>query len=495
MPELERALPPDAPPQPSLQGTIYAAIGTAFTAVTLHGSEPSYIARYAALCMAVSLGISVAFDLRRGLRNLQRADLFAILSYYFLTLFEFLFPQPRFDSMLRPEMAEDGVRICLVGFAGLLIGRHLLRPKRQPFQATLTHKIPAGWLIVIFWMCCGIGYLNMLLAVNFNVAEMIRYFMAPRFSQPWSREKLGDWKALLYELSMLIQLIPPLAGIMLARAQRYPKWHLLLMVGALGLTLFYGFSSGTRNVFAGFLVTFLIGYSLAVPSYRTKDLLYLGGVCAVVMCAATFFMLQFRDVGLKNYLGAAHVPPPDAGEKRTLYVDYNLFTISKLAEAFPRTHPFLGFEIPFQALIRPIPRALWSGKPQGLSMTIEDVMEVEGLTISASFAGEAYMSGGIAAVFVIGLALGTFMGWWSSLGSPRNSEFGHLVYASGFVAAVISMRSLFVFTTALIPTAFAIVAGGLVVRVLLAQTRRLLARGHRPMQRPPRPPARPLRRA
>ena len=80
---------------------------------------------------------------------------------------------------------------------------------------------------------------------------------------------------------MFIQLIPPLAGIMLARAQRYPKWHLLLMVGALGLTLFYGFSSGTRNVFAGFLVTFLIGYSLAVPPYRTKDLLYLGGVCAV----------------------------------------------------------------------------------------------------------------------------------------------------------------------------------------------------------------------
>ena len=45
---------------------------------------------------------------------------------------------------------------------------------------------------------------------------------------------------------------------------------------------------------------------------------------------------------------------------------------------FPRTHPFLGFEIPYQALIRPIPRAIWPGKPEGLSMTIEDVMEVEG---------------------------------------------------------------------------------------------------------------------
>jgi hypothetical protein len=397
--------------------------------------------------------------------------------------------------MLRPESAMEGVRICLAGFAGLLIGRHLWRPKRKPFQTTLTHEIPAAWLILIFWICAGIGYLNMLLAVNFDVFEMIRYFMAPRFSQPWSREKFGDWRALLYELGMLIQLIPPLAGIMLARAHRYPKWHLLLMVGVLGLTFFYGFASGTRNLFAGFLVTFLIGYSLAVPPYRTRELLYLGGASAVLMCGATFFMLQFRDAGLQNYMSAAYVPPPDSGEKRTLYVDYNLFTICKLAEAFPRTHPFLGFEIPYQALIRPIPRALWPGKPQGLSTSIEDAMEVEGLTISASFAGEAYMSGGIAAVFIIGLALGAFMGWWSALGSPRNSEFGHLIYASGFVAAVISMRSLFVFTTALIPTVFAIAGGALVVRVLLAQTRRLLARGHRPMHRPQRPRPRPVRRA
>lgn len=71
--QAQKAVPvTDGPLAASLPGTIYALIGTAFTAVTLHGSEPSYVARYAAVCMAVSLGISVAFDLRRGLRNLQR---------------------------------------------------------------------------------------------------------------------------------------------------------------------------------------------------------------------------------------------------------------------------------------------------------------------------------------------------------------------------------------------------------------------------------------
>lgn len=489
------AIEADDAPRANGKGTFYAVVITIITAITLQGTRSSEVARYAAIFMALALAVSIGMDLRRGLRNIQRADLFAVLAYYFLTLFEFLFPQARFDAMVSPELAIEGVRVCLAGFAGLLIGRHLLRPKSQPFKTMLTHEIPAGWLIAIFWICCAIGYSNMLVAVHFDVLKMIDFFMAPRFTQPWSRGRLGDWKALLYELAMFIQLLPPLAGIMLARAQRYPLWHIVLMIAALLLTLFYGFASGTRNIFAGFLVTFIIGYSLALPPNRSRALIYLGAVSALIMCLATFFMLQFRDMGLRNYIEAGQVFSQDTPEQRTLYVDYNLYTICRLAEAFPFNHPFLGFEIPYQALVRPIPRALWPGKPEGLSRTIEDVMNVEGLTISASFAGEAYMSGGIGTVFLIGLALAAFMGWWSALGSPRNSEFGHLIYASGFVAAVISMRSLFVFTTALVPTVFAIVGGSLVVRVLLAQARRLLARRQRPMAqgRPPTMP--PPRRA
>ncbi len=487
---------PDAPASAHPKGTFFALAILFFTAVTLHGVSPSEIARYGAICTGVGLAVSIAFDLRRGVRNLQRADLFAILAYYFLTLFEFLFPQRNFDVMLSRDSASEGTIICLIGFAGLLIGRHLFIPKRQPFRATLTHEIPRAWLILIFWFSALVGYSNMLVSVNFNVPEMIDWFMAPRFTQPWCRDKLGDWSSLFYELNMLIQLVPPLAGIFLARRQRYPIIHLILVVAMFLLTLFYGFSSGTRNLFATFLVTFLMGYSLALPPHREKELIALAAVGAVTMCLATYFMLQFRDVGLKEYLKGSWTPPPtEAGVKKTLYVDYNLYSICKLAEFFPRTHAYLGMEIPYQAIIRPIPRAIWPGKPSSLSMTIEDALNVEGLTLSASFAGEAYMAGGGFTVFLIGLFLGAFNGWWSSLSSPRNSEIGHLVYASGFFAAVISMRSLFVFTTALLPTVAAIGITTIVVQVLISQTRKFLGRPHasRLQPRPPMPP-RPLRR-
>jgi hypothetical protein len=118
---------------------------------------------------------------------------------------------------------------------------------------------------------------------------------------------------------------------------------------------------------------------------------------------------------------------------------------------------------------------------------------VEGLTISASFVGEAYMSGGMFTVLGIALFFGGLTGWWNFLASARNSELGILIYASGFFASVISMRSLFVFTTALLPTAAALVIGTLAVKHLAAQAARLAGR-RTPVRRPPaHPPGRPQR--
>ena len=475
--------PPTAPlesPHPVPAGTGFALAAVLIAAVSLPAGTPTEIARYAAIVVGIGLAGSLFADFRRGVWNLPRADLFAVLAFYFLTFFEFLFPQPHFNTMTTPELAAEGVNVVLVGFAGLLIGRHLLRPKHQPFGQTMTREVPPGWIIALFWIGACIGYLHMLIAVDFDVVEMLRWFAEPRFTQPWSRGKFGDWKALIFELGMFIQLLPPLAGIMIARRKRFPWLHLLPMLVVLGVTLYSGFASGTRNVLASYLVTFLIGYAFALPPARRKELVVLFISCALLMTFATFFMLQFRTVGLKNYVYGNDTPdtsrmPAPANEPQTLYVDYNLYSICRLVEVFPERHAYLGFEIPYLALIRPIPRAIWSAKPEGMSMSIEDALGVEGLTISASFAGEAYMSGGNFAVLLIGLFFGATSGWWCYLASPRNSEIGILIYASGFFAAIISMRSLLVFTTALLPTVVGIVVASWLVKSLggrIQRTRR-----------------------
>jgi len=478
-------------PHPDLNGTYAAVVGLVLTALLANGKLPSDLARASSVGTLLSLGLSVAADLRAGgPRNLIRADLMAILAFYFLTLFEFLFPQPNFNTMIDIQTASTALLAVDLGFFGLLVGRHFLHPKRQPFSHTLTYEIPAFWVAVIFFSCILIGYFHMIIAVDFNVAEMIRWFMEPRFSQPWQRGRLGDWKALLVELGLFIYLIPPLAGIMIARRNRYSAFTIIVVCGGLLFTFFYGFTNGTRNVFASYLVTFLIAYSFALPFARQKELIGLCIACAMVMVFSTYYMLQFRDVGFRNYINGNYTP--QYSDNRTLFVDYNLYAICRLVDVFPRKKDYLGWEIPYQALIRPIPRAIWAGKPEGLSTSIEDALGARGETIAASFVGEAYMSGGMAVVLITGLIFGALTGWWNFLASSRNSELGILIYASGFFATVISMRSLFVFTTALLPTVAALIIGTYAVRILSAQAQRLLARASRrnASQRRPSPPPR-----
>jgi hypothetical protein len=444
-------------------GTAMMLVGLVLTGVLLSGKTPSEVAHFGAVGVGLSIAVSALADLRSGgWKSLIRADLLALMALYFLTLFEFHFPQVNFDALTTVHLARKAVIACIWGFAGLAIGRHIPNLREHPLTEIFTRPVPRAWLLLLFWACLCMGFLHMIIAVDFNFAKMLYYFMTPRFTQPWTRGRLGDWKALLHELEMLLYLIPPLAGIIFARRQNFNFTQLLLTAGGFLFVLFYGFTTGTRNIFATYIVTFLIGYSFARLKPKRYEIAILSGAAALILLGATVFMLQFRQVGFKNYVQGRYIVT--GPREKSLFIDYNLFSICQLMAVFPRQHDYLGMEVPYLALIRPIPRALWKEKPEGLSITLEEAVGVEGMTVAASFIGEAFMSGGLLAVFATALFFGYVTGWWSHLASPRNSELGILIYASGFFAAVISMRSMFVFTTALLPTAAAIAVTSLIVK-------------------------------
>ncbi len=461
-------------PKPHPIGTTVAVMILAITLLTLKGNYPSEIAANGAKYTAVALAVSMLFDLQKGIANVIRADVMAMLAFYFLTLFEFLFPQRLFDTMAHPVSALIATQVVITGFIGILVGRHFFHPKKQPFQRVMTYEIPSGLLILIFWAAFCVGYMHQWTApkVNWDPVKWIDFSMAARFEQPWGRGKFGDFRALIYELNMLINLVPPLAGIILARRQRFGSIALGLVMFGYLLTLFLAFAGGTRNVLATFLVTFIIGFAFAAPKGRKKELFVLSTAAFALLIFGTLTMLHIRTVGLKRYM--SEDLPVFVGKSESVYVDYNLFNISKLTAAFPKRTPYLGLEVAYLAIIRPIPRALWKGKPEGLSSRIEKELGYDGgnITISASYAGEAYMAGGLISVVLFSLFFGAVNGWWSHLASPKNSELGILIYSSGFFAAVISMRSLFTYTTALLPTVAAIVGSTYLVRYLAEKARR-----------------------
>jgi hypothetical protein len=457
----------DFAPRAGPFGSALFLAGAWFTALTMHGDLPSHVAHYAAVGVGLSLLASIYIDSRQGLLNLVRPDLMAILALYFLTLFEFLFKQDHYDTLADIYHTKQSVIAVILGFSGMVIGRHLPNYRKHPLKKIFLTPTPSSLLITIFVGCVFVGSLNMLMAVDFSVPEMFHYFMAPRFSQPWSRDRLGDWKALLHEVELVLELVPPIAGVIFGRRKKFAGWQLLITACGFLYVLFYGFSGGTRNVFATYLVTFLIGYAFAMPRNEKKGLILVSGACAVLLVVSSVLMLQFREQGLETYLKGGYRYYIEHDDQEELFIDYNLYAIHRIVEAIPTQHPFLGWEVPYLAAIRIVPRAVWPDKPEGMSISIEDILGVTDMTIAASFVGEAYMSDGWIGVFIAGIFFGALTGWWSHLASARNSELGILIYASGFLAAVISMRSIFVFTTAILPTVVALAGGYVIVSLIL----------------------------
>ena len=482
-----------APPWPRVDATIVALIGLIITAFAMASGRDrisSQLANTTAIGVLCSLALSFAFEVRGGLKNLGRADIMGILALYYLTLYEFLTPQPFFNVAM-PDVRATYLALwsVIIGFAGLLIGRHLIPRGRQPFERIMTNPLHPGWLVGIFWVSFFLGFLHMLLAVDFDIEKMIDAMTRVRFDQPWSRGKYGDWKALITEFSLLLYLIPPITGLMLGRRERYSWLSLAPALLGFAWVLFYGFTAGTRTVFGAYLVTFMIAFTFASPPEKRRQIILVCAACAAAMVFSTQAMLEMRGIGFKRWMEGEHTNIVTR-HTSSVFVDDNLLVIAKLTRFFPGGNHgnYLGFEIPYLALVRPIPRAIWPGKPKGMSLTIEEALSAKGATVAATFVGEAYMSGGLFAVALEAIILGMLAGWWNRMASPKNSELGILVYSSGFFAVTITMRSTFSFTTALLPCLAGIVFGKILLPRLSKsfQPRPVLPPALR--NRPPSPP-------
>lgn len=478
-------------PWPRVDATFVALVGliiTAFAMASGRDRYPSQLANTTAVGVLATLVFTFIFEARGGLKNLVRPDLVGILALYYLTLYEFLFPQPYFDNNM-PDVRAVYLALwaVILGFIGIFIGRHLLPQGRQPFEEIMTKPVPPGWLVGILWGSFFIGFLHVLLGVNFDLPKIVEAMMRVRFDQPWGRGRLGDWKALINELSLLLYLIPPIVGLMFGRVEKYSPINLLLALLAFLWLLFFGFCAGTRTVFAAYLITFLIAFTFSSPPQRRAQVILVAVACGGLMVMATKVMLEMRTVGLSRWL-EGDVPNMITRQNSSVFVDDNLLAISVLTQYFPAQNGgrYLGFEIPYLALVRPIPRALWPGKPKGMSISVEDIFQVKGVTIAATFVGEAYMSGGLFAVALEGLVLGILATFWNRFASQKNSELGLLVYSSGFFAVTITMRSCFSLTTAILPS----LAGILFGKFLLPKIREQI-QPRAPMRPPPRKPPAP----
>ncbi len=426
----------------SVMSTLVLLVSYLTAYVLLPAADPNTIFSTTAYIVGVGILIAVAIEALDRAGNVVRVDFLMLIALYLLTLLEFLFPQPSFELVISSRAAATGTEAVLVGFAGLTLGRHFYRP--TPDLMRTLPVMPTRAAFALYLLCAIFGYLNMLIAVDFNPITLIEQIAGPRFSQPWSRGRLGDWTVLLGEFALLIALLPPIAGMIFARWRDYSALQLIVVVAILLLTLFRAFAGGTRSSFLTTALTFAVGYFLFHRTMTLSRALLSAGVLGVVSVAATILMLEFRNVGLSNF-------SIEDNQFETLFIDNNIINISRLVELFPDPISFLGLEIPYHALTKPIPRALWPGKPEGLSTGIEEALGAEGLTLSATFVGEAFIGGGLFGVLICGLFLGFLGRWWDTFRVDLRNDFAVLLYLSGFVAFALAMRSVLQVVPATLP--------------------------------------------
>lgn len=461
---------------PSKAGSavILLACGLSYLA-TQQEMASSEMATWIAYFWGGSIAISFLLDWKQGgLRNMIRVDVFALLSLYFLTFFEFLFPQTRFDLLVIPDDVVTAAQYMQLGLVAIVLGRHIAIGKGQLLNFITRVEMKQRDYLLIFFGSFFLSFLPQWLAVDFNLVEWVDQLMKPRFHQAWGRGRFGDLSALLHELQLLGYIVPPLGGVILARRKQYATAAVVFVVIALFVLYFAAFCGGTRNILGIQLAGLLGGYFIVQPRLRLLPLaigvLVTGGVYVVL----ADMMLEFRTIGLARYVeerrfmpdyrafAQTYAPVDDDAPETGYFVDYNLWRFSQMVSFFPELHPFLGLNVPFVAITKPIPRAFWPGKPEDLKVGLEEVIGAEGYTIAVTWIGEAYVAGGAFAILLTGLLIGMFCRFWNQLAANVHNAFPLIVFASGFFAILLLMRSLMFFTTALLPS-FALIFLGVIL--------------------------------
>jgi oligosaccharide repeat unit polymerase len=435
------------PPSRMLAATKTILFGLLVTSIALPADYTSNIFTVSAVGVGATLSLATGIEAMAGVRSLIRVDLLMLWALYGLTLLEFLFPQPGIDDLVTPAAAVSGTYAVLLGFASLAVGRHLVKRRRRRSQISGFIVVPPTAIFLLFLLATLVGYLHIFLAVNFDPFEVLRQMSLPRFSQSWSRGRYGDASALLVELGALIYLIPPIAGLVYARSKNYNLGQKVIVTIVLLFTLYYGFASGTRNIIATYVITFLVAYFLNKSELKLWQVVCQGLPILALLFLGMVYMLAFRGAGLERFSFEEYTP-------KSLYIDRNMVVIARITELFPNEFDFLGLEVPFYGLVHPIPRILWPDKPEGLSVSIEAALGADpaAVTFASTFVGEAYMSGGLLAVVFAGLLFGAAAEMWNRVAHGVNSSFAKLVYASGFFCAFLTMRSLVWMTVAMLPT-------------------------------------------
>ena len=374
-----------------------------------------------------------AVRMLNGSRDMLNAENFTALAYVYWILLDPI--QGAYDLY---GASDDAIKYTLIAVgisaAAMWVGvfgrawhmpRSCIEVVSKPLETSAALKIvPVSFLL---------GMLNYMYAVDFNLVQMFSYLGGNRWSAPWARGELGGWDAFLDHAQYFGYVLPSLAALVIVRRGWF-KWESWLTIGAAVIMVLFLAQGGGRRVVGVTVGAAILVWVLSQPKLDLRKMLAVA-VATFGLLSMMQFMLEIRSEGYENYT---------ASSKRLeyLHVDDNFLRLAQIIDIVPAEHPYVYLKQIGYALVRPIPRIFWEGKPTDPGFDLADTLGLKGVSLSSSIVGEWYLCFGWVAVILGGWLHGRLACAVNGLLEGKLAANNPIVFGLAVMVLVAGVRSM-----------------------------------------------------
>ena len=280
-----------------------------------------------------------------------------------------------------------------------------------------------------------LAFLRFAIPADFDLLRMFNALFLGRWAAPWARGAYGGWDSFLDHLAYFGYMLPALA-VLQFRLENKLTWRVVLLaVMATVIVLLVAQGGGRRII--GVLVG-SAGVVWVLTSRRKR-----ASMLTLSIFGVPAFLTYLQYVLLTRSSGIGGAGSAAVGEvaSRGISVDDNFNRLCQLIEIIPAYASHVGFDWVIWILVRPIPRALWPGKPDGVGFNLPEYLGMKGISLTASVVGEAYTAFGLIGCLVTGILFGYLARWLARLLEYRAYPGGVLMFALGLLALFVGLRS------------------------------------------------------
>jgi hypothetical protein len=390
-----------------------------------------------AACMTSGLLMPIVFTAITNMSEFVRVENILMLGIVYWILLD---PLQSAYPYLLVESEEVQTAFIAIGLFSAAIwvgasgaGWPLPRIIREQMRRSLSSRMLLSAVVIAFLL----GMFDFALNSGFDPGIMVQAVLSDRWAAPWDRGTLGGADAFADHLQYFGYLLPSLSAL-LARSKGWFCAEVFLSVLLTTITLIFLAQEGGRRVIgtavgAGLLTGFLLNRGKL--TFRNAVLIVVG---VAVLLGIMQEMLRYRNLGFDAWLSRED---PEL-EGTYLHVDDNFLRLAQTIWLFPDIQGYVSYRPLYHALMLPVPRLFWPGKPIGPGFDLAELLGMQGVSLSSSMIGELYASYGLFAVALGGLVIGRISGMWNKCLEPGAGNGNVLIFALGVMALFSGLRSL-----------------------------------------------------